>query len=80
MSVEFLTSFFGWCSLINMVILSLWFFLFAFSSDFVYAMHSRWFEIPRERFSILHYNGMMFYKLAIFLFNLVPYFALRIIG
>jgi len=80
MSVDFVTSFFGWCALINMAILSLWFLLFTFFSNFIYSIHSKWFEIPRERFGILHYNGMMFFKLAIFLFNLVPYIVLRIIG
>jgi hypothetical protein len=33
-----------------------------------------------ERFDAIHYAGMLFFKICIFLFNIVPYFALRIVG
>jgi len=43
-------------------------------------MHSKWFNIPVEKFDAIHYAGIAFFKISIFLFNLVPYFALRIVG
>ncbi len=47
--------------------------------DFVYRFHGRWFKIPAEKFDAIHYKAMAYYKLTIFLFNLVPYIALTIV-
>jgi hypothetical protein len=33
-----------------------------------------------ETFDAIHYSGMVLFKIGILLFNLVPYFALRIVG
>jgi hypothetical protein len=46
----------------------------------MYRFHSKWFKISVEKFDDIHYSGMAFFKIAIFLFNLVPYLALRIVG
>jgi hypothetical protein len=58
----------------------LWFLVFALAHDRVYRLHSRWFHIPVDRFYAMHYAGMALFKIGLFLFNLAPYFALRIIG
>ena len=57
-----------------------WFAYFALAHDWLYRVHSRWFGIPVERFDAIHYAAMAGFKLGIILFNLVPYFALRIVG
>ena len=54
--------------------------MFIVGRDWIYRMHSRWFRISEERFDAIHYAGMAIFKTAIFLFNLVPYLALRIVG
>lgn len=71
-------SFLGWCTVINWVFLMLWWLFFSFAHDWVYGVHSRWFTLSRERFDEIHYSGMAFFKLSIFLFNLTPYLALRL--
>jgi len=43
-------------------------------------MHSRFFKLPDATFDAIHYGGMAFYKLCIFIFTIVPYFALLIIS
>lgn len=43
-------------------------------------MHRRWFELSKERFDAIHYAAMTFFKLSVFVFNLVPYLVLRIMG
>jgi len=48
--------------------------------DWMYRMHSKWFNIPVEKFDAIHYSGMAIFKIAILVFNLVPYLALRIVG
>lgn len=48
--------------------------------DFVYRVHGRWYKLPAERFDAIHYTGMLYFKIGIFMFNIVPYCALRIVG
>lgn len=56
-----------------------WFLWILFAHDFVYRMHSKWFKVSVEKFDAIHYAGIAFYKIIIFVFNIVPYLALQII-
>ena len=78
MSPELLQSFLGWCAFINMCLLVYWFAMIALAEDFVYRMHSKWCKISKEKFHEIHYAGMMYFKLFVFIVNIVPYFALKI--
>jgi len=80
MKIEVIRSAFAWCAVINLGLLLLWFLVFALAHDRVYRLHSRWFHIPVDRFDAMHCAGMALFKIGLFLFNLAPYFALRIIG
>jgi len=79
MTVDILRGVLGWCSIINMGVLIFWFLGLVFAHDFIYRMHSRFFKIPVETFNAIHYAGGMFFKLFVFVFNIIPYFALRIV-
>ncbi|MBC8549180.1 MAG: hypothetical protein H8D23_05970 [Candidatus Brocadiales bacterium] len=79
MTIETVRSFLGWCSIINMGLLLYWFLFIMFAHDWVYRVHSKWFKIPVDKFDTVHYAGMMYFKLAVFVFNIVPYFALCIV-
>ncbi|MFV1975657.1 MAG: DUF6868 family protein [Candidatus Scalindua sp.] len=35
--------------------------------------------MPADKFDTVHYTGMMSFKLGIFVFNIIPYFALCIV-
>ena len=78
MTIDYLTTIFGWCSLINLGVLLYWFLFFVFAHDFLYRLHTRWFTIGRETFDAIHYGAMAFYKLATFFFALIPYLVLRL--
>jgi hypothetical protein len=80
MIFETLRDVLGWCTIINFSILLWWFLFFSLAHDWLYRLHGRWFKLPVERFDAIHYAGMAFFKISIFLFNLVPYLALRIAG
>lgn len=80
MDLETIRAALGWCTLINWGLLVIWLLFLSFASDFVYNMHSKWIKVSREQFSAIHYGGMAAYKTAVFLFNLVPYIALRIVA
>jgi len=79
MTIETIRDVLGWCSVINIGLLLWWFVALTLLHDWVYKYHSKWFKIPVEKFDSIHYSGMALYKMGIFLFNIVPYLALRIV-
>jgi len=80
MTIEMLRNFLGWCAVINIGLLLWWFLFFTLARDWTYRFHRKWFNLSTDTFDTIHYAGMAFLKICIFLFNLVPYFALRIVG
>jgi hypothetical protein len=69
-----------WCFIINMGILLWWFLFFSLAHDWIYHFHGKWYKLSVERFDAIQYGGMAFYKICIFVFNIVPYLALCIVG
>jgi hypothetical protein len=80
MSVEGLRDMLVWCAAINYAVLLWWFLVFRFAHDWIYRLHTRWFQISVEQFDAIHYAGMAVYKIGILLFVLVPWVALAIIA
>jgi len=79
MTIETLTAFFMWCTIINFVLMCLTFLICLFAADWAYGIHSKWFPMPRETFNSILYAFLGLYKLLFFIFNLIPYVALLII-
>lgn len=69
-----------WCFVINVGLLLWWFLFFTLAHDWLYRFHGKWFKLSMESFNAIHYGGMAFFKICIFVFNLVPYIALQIVG
>ena len=80
MTVELMRGLLGWCAVINLGLLILWFLFLVVAQDRIYRIHSKWFKMPVETFNAIHYAGMAAFKTAIFFFNVIPYIALRIVG
>lgn len=78
MSIELLRDTLLWCTLINWGLLIVWFAGLVLAHDWIYRLHTRWFDLSVERFDAIHYAGMAYYKLAVILFNLVPWIALHL--
>jgi len=76
--MEKASMFFGWCTVINLIVLMVWFLVFSRAHEMLYRIHAQWFRISRETFDAIHYAAMAMYKVSIILFNLVPMIALRI--
>ena len=72
-----LRTFLGWCTVLNLGVLTLWFLAIVFARDFVFRTHTWWFKISEERFDEIHYLMMGYYKLAVLLLNVTPYLVLR---
>jgi hypothetical protein len=81
MTIEMARSFFLWCTLLNYGLLVVWVLVFMFAHDGLFRLNGKW--VPRvsvEQFDLLNIAGITFYKVGIFLFNLVPCIVLFIIG
>jgi hypothetical protein len=80
MTLEIIRDMLGWCIVINWILLAWWLLFFILAHDWMYRIHGKWFNLSVEKFDAIHYSGMAIFKTAIFVFNLVPYLALRIVG
>ena len=80
MTIEIVRDALLWCFVINMGLLVWWFMFLVFAHDWVYRYHGKWFKLSVEKFDAIHYAGMAFFKIGIFVFNIVPYCALHIAG
>ena len=80
MDICTLTTFFMWCTILNMALLSVLSVMCICVGDWAYRMHSKWFSISREAFNVAIYSFLGLYKLLIFVFSLIPYVALLIVG
>lgn len=80
MTLELTREFLGWCVLINSGLLLYWWFMLMGARDWVYRIHSKFVPVDEERFNAIHYAGIAFYKISIFMFFLVPWIVLHIMG
>ena len=80
MDIQTLTSFFMWCTIINFGVLILSFVMMITIADLAYRIHSKWFPMPRQTFTVAIYSFLGIYKIAWFVFNVVPWVALLIVG
>lgn len=79
MNIKTATKFFMWCTIINFGFLILWSLIFFASMDRMYELHVLFFPIAKETYYALMFGLIGYYKLCVFLFNLIPYVALRIL-
>jgi hypothetical protein len=80
MNISILKSFLLWCTIINAGLLMLTFLMFAFAGNLIYRVHTIWFPMSKETFSVVLYSFLGLYKIFFIMFNLVPYVALVIAG
>ena len=79
MTVDVVRNFFLWCTVINYLVLVVWFLLLVLPHQWLYRLWGKWFRLTAEQFDAINFAGTL-YKLGILLFNLVPYVAVRIVG
>ena len=80
MDLTTLTSFFMWCTILNVGLLILWALIWLTMPDLVYRIHTRWFDISRQNFELVFYCFMGVLKVFFLIFCLVPWLALLILG
>jgi hypothetical protein len=79
MDIATLTTFFMWCTIINVGILVVWIIVFGLAPEFTYRIQTKLFPMPRETFNVIVYSGFSIYRIVFVVFNLVPYVALLIV-
>lgn len=80
MTLETLTQFFQWSTIIGMALYIWTAVMSIFAKDFMFKFHSKWFQMPRETFNIAIYTYLGIFKIMLILFVLVPYLALLVIS
>lgn len=68
-----------WCAGINYAVLVLWIVLFVFAHDGLLRLSQMWFCLDAVKFDAIHYGAIAAYKLAIIMFTVVPYLAIRLV-
>ena len=68
------------CFFLGMAFVIIWFLLCAATGNWMYELHAQWFRMSIEQMQIIHYYGLMFTKVCIFIFFLIPYIACKWAG
>ena len=80
MTLPQLIGFFAWCTVINFVIYAIAVVFMLFARDWMANIHAAVFNVRQEDLPSIYFKYLAYYKIAILVFNLVPYLALRIIA
>lgn len=81
MNISTITEFLGWCTILNYGVLTFsTLMLVSSAGNWAKRIHSKLFGIAEENLNPMYFSYLANYKLAIFIFNLAPYLALKIMG
>jgi len=80
MTLELVRDVLGWSGVLSLGMLLFWWLFFVLGHDLMYRIHGKWFKLSVETFDAIHYAGMVFFKICIFVFIIIPYLAMRIVG
>ena len=69
-----------WSLVVNYGVLLIWFAAFTLAHDWIYRLHSRWFQVSRPTFDAIHYGGMAVYKIGTLLLNVSPLVGLWLLS
>jgi hypothetical protein len=79
MSVETLRSFLLWCSIINAGFLLLWGLATLFLLGRLLPLYTRMLGVSADQFNAINYAGILFYKMGLWMFNIIPCIVLYFI-
>lgn len=77
-TLDSLTTFLGWCTLLTFGLLILSIVLLLVLKDWISSLHSRWFGIDSKALPLVYFNFLGNLKLLWYVFNLIPYIALKL--
>jgi hypothetical protein len=80
MTIETLTAFFGWCALINIGLMLLTTVTLLVGHESIIRIHSRMFGLEKPELQRAYFQYLAQFKIAVLVFSIVPYIALKMIG
>ena len=80
MNLVTMREFLGWCTVINLGLMALVVVKLLLIRDWASRVHARMFGLDDASVRKTYFQFVVYYKLAILVFNLVPYIALRIMS
>ena len=80
MTLDALTTFLGWCAVINIGVMIVSTFAITAFKQPVIRLHSKMFGLNQEELPAMYFNYLGNYKIAIYILNFVPYIALKIMA
>ncbi len=78
--INLLTAFFGWCSILNIGVLMLSTISLILMKESISNLHSKLLGIEKSHLNDMYFQYLATYKIAIIVFNLMPYFALKLMN
>ena len=79
-SIETIREFLGWCTVINIGLLMLSSIVIIAARGAAARIHQKMFDLDVKYLSQAYFQFLAQYKIAIIVFNIVPYFALKVMG
>lgn len=79
MTLELLTKFFAWFTLINYALLLVSWLAMLVMRDFAVSIHNATMRVPKSELPRLYFQFFAFYKVLILTFGLVPYLVMRFV-
>jgi len=79
-TIETTIEFLGWCSIINIGMLILSAIFIIILKDTAIKIHTKMFDLDKVYLQQSYFKYLAQYKIIIIVFNIVPYFALKIIA
>jgi len=76
--IEMITEFLGWCAVVNVAILFLSSVMLIVMRGWIIKIHAKLTGVSEADLPSIYLQFLGNYKLLILMFNLVPYFALRL--
>jgi hypothetical protein len=80
MDMTAIQEFLGWCSLINVGLLTFSAVVVVWLRGPISRIHAKMFALEPDGLPRVYFEYLALYKIAIIIFNIVPYVALRIIA
>lgn len=79
MSLDLITTYFGWMTVINGSLLLFSTFMLTVFKSVVISIHQKFTGLEADTLEPAYFHYLAFYKILIIVFNLVPYLVLKII-
>lgn len=80
MNLETLTAFLGWCAVINLLLLVVVSIGVMTLREPVMKIHSRMVGVSESELPLMYFKYVAYFKIAVFVFNVTPWIALKVIA